>query len=74
LEPLETQEDLVRLYVHEGLRLFEDRLVYLEEKDWCNKAIDEVANKWFPNADTSKALERPILFTNYLKKDYVSVK
>mmetsp|Transcript_10642 Transcript_10642/g.10713 ORF Transcript_10642/g.10713 Transcript_10642/m.10713 type:complete len:303 (-) Transcript_10642:483-1391(-) len=74
LEPLEVPEDLVRLFVHEGLRLFEDRLVYPEEKDWCNKAIDDVAQKWFPNADLQKALERPILFTNYLKKDYVSVK
>jgi len=43
LEPLESPEDLVRLYVHEGLRLFEDRLVFAEEKDWCNKALDEVA-------------------------------
>ena len=28
LESLDTPEDLVRLYVHEGLRLFEDRLVF----------------------------------------------
>lgn len=28
LESLNEPEDLVRLYVHEGLRLFEDRLVY----------------------------------------------
>jgi dynein heavy chain 1 len=44
-------EDLVRLYVHEGLRLFEDRLVFPEEKDWCNKEIDKVAGMWFPQAD-----------------------
>jgi dynein heavy chain 1 len=74
LDPLETPEDLVRLYVHEGLRLFEDRLVYQEEKEWCNKSIDSVAQRWFPNADIQRALERPILFTNYLKKDYVSVR
>ena len=36
--------------------------------------IDQVGHKWFPHADHPKALERPILFTNYLKKDYVSVK
>jgi dynein heavy chain 1 len=36
LDPLEEPEDLVRLFVHEGLRLFEDRLVYQHEKDWCN--------------------------------------
>ena len=36
LDPLEEPEDLVRLFVHEGLRQFEDRLVYQHEKDWCN--------------------------------------
>lgn len=70
---LDSVEDLVRLYVHEGLRLYEDRLVYQEEKDWCNSSIDEVAQKWFSNADCAKALERPILFTKLVKKDYVSV-
>ena len=45
LEPLEDPEDLIRLYVHEGLRLFEDRLVYQHEKDWCNSAIDAVAGE-----------------------------
>jgi dynein heavy chain 1 len=51
LDGLDTMEDLVRLYVHEGLRLFEDRLVFPEEKDWCNKEIDKVAGMWFPQAD-----------------------
>jgi len=73
LEPLEDPEDLVRLYVHEGLRLFEDRLVYPHEKDWCNTAIDKVAGEYFPDCDLPKALERPIYFTNYLNKNYISV-
>lgn len=72
LDPLEIPEDLVRLYVHEGLRLFEDRLVYPEEKEWCNKTIDEIAMKYFPQVD-QKCLERPIYFTRYIKKDYISV-
>ncbi len=74
LSSIDCQEDLVRLYVHEGLRLFEDRLVFSHEKEWCNRAIDDVANKHFPNVDSSKALERPILFTNYLNKNYISVR
>jgi dynein heavy chain 1 len=73
LEPLESVEDLVRLYVHEGLRLFEDRLVYQHEKDWCNQTIDACAKRWFPSANLTKALERPIYFTTYLHKNYVSV-
>ena len=59
--------------MHEGLRLFEDRLVYQHEKDWCNKAIDAVAQKHFPSVDCEKALARPIYFTNYLDKCYCSV-
>lgn len=74
LPSIDCQEDLVRLYVHEALRLFEDRLVHSHEKDWCNRTLDEVANRNFPKADTTRALERPILFTNYLNKNYISVK
>ena len=73
LSAVEDVNDLVRLFVHEGLRLFEDRLVYSIEKEWCNKTIDEVAKRWFPSIDNEKALRRPILFSNYIKKDYVSV-
>jgi dynein heavy chain 1 len=73
LEPLEELEDLVRLYVHEGLRLFEDRLVYPHEKEWCNNKIDECAKKWFPSCNHTKALERPIYFTTYLHRTYCSV-
>ena len=48
LDSLNEPEDLVRLYSHEALRLFEDRLVQPEEKDWCNEAIDDCARRWFP--------------------------
>ena len=71
LESVREIEDLVRLYVHEGLRLFEDRLVYEHEKEWCNKAIDACAHRWFSNASNiEKALERPIYYTTYLTKEY----
>jgi len=48
LESLNEPEDLVRLFVHEALRLYEDRLVTAEEKHWCNETIDDTARKWFP--------------------------
>ena len=41
-----TVEGLVRLWVHEGLRLFQDRLVELEEREWTDKKIDEIAVKY----------------------------
>jgi dynein heavy chain 1 len=65
LEPLEEVEDLVRLFIHEGLRLFEDRLVFPHEKVWCNEALNEVAQKYFPSAN-AKCMERPIYFTNFM--------
>ena len=72
LEPLESLEDLVRLWAHEALRLFQDRLVHPDEKKWCEELVDEVAMKCFPNLQPN-ALERPILFTTYLSKNYQSV-
>ena len=72
IEPLESLEDLVRLWAHEALRLFQDRLVFPEEKKWCEELVDEVAFKCFPNLQAT-ALERPILFTTYISKYYQSV-
>jgi len=73
LEGLETLEDLVRLYAHEALRLFEDRCVEQQEKDWCNENVYIIAQKWFPQCDLDKSLSRPVLFSQYLNKMYVSV-
>lgn len=66
-------EGLIRIWAHEALRLFQDRLVTDEEKLWTDTNINEVAMKHFPNCDHQKALERPILFSNWLSKNYVSV-
>ena len=35
--------------------------------------VDEVALKHFPNIDRDEALQRPILYSNWLSKDYVPV-
>lgn len=72
IDTIDTVDDLVRLWAHEALRLFEDRLVLDDEKQWCEKLIDEVALRNFPGMKDT-ALERPILFSNYLTKNYVSV-
>ncbi|GAM24388.1 hypothetical protein SAMD00019534_075630 [Acytostelium subglobosum LB1] len=77
LEAIQTMEGctldgLVRLWAHEGLRLFQDRLVEQEERDWTDKMIDEVAMKYFPNI-SHDSLKRPILYSNWLSKDYVPV-
>lgn len=49
------------------------RLVHDEERKWTNDAINDVASKHFPNIDRKTALLRPILYSNWLSKDYVPV-
>ncbi|KAG8248505.1 Cytoplasmic dynein 1 heavy chain 1 [Homalodisca vitripennis] len=66
-------EGLVRLWAHEALRLFQDRLVEDTERRWTNENIDLVALKHFPSVDREAALARPILYSNWLSKDYVPV-
>ncbi|XP_049595492.1 cytoplasmic dynein 1 heavy chain 1 [Syngnathus scovelli] len=75
LRPLETLpvEGLIRIWAHEALRLFQDRLVGDEERRWTDENIDTVALKHFPNIDKEKALNRPILYSNWLSKDYIPV-
>ena len=72
-------DELVRVWLHEGLRLFQDRLVEQHERDWTDKAIDEIALRHFGSGLTRDsngnvpALRRPVLFSNWLTKEYVSV-
>lgn len=75
LRPLETLsvDGLVRLWAHEALRLFQDRLVDDIERQWTNENIDIVAMKHFPGINKEEALQRPILYSNWLHKDYVPV-
>lgn len=68
-----SQEEVVRLWLHEALRLFSDRLVEEHEREWASEHIDKIARKHFPNCDHSTALARPVLFSNWLSKRYVSV-
>ncbi|KAL1461001.1 hypothetical protein WDU94_012934, partial [Cyamophila willieti] len=74
IRPLEslTVEGLVRLWAHEALRLFQDRLVNDAERQWTNENIDTVAIKYFSNIDR-EVLARPILYSNWLSKNYVPV-
>ncbi|RMZ84735.1 hypothetical protein DV737_g982, partial [Chaetothyriales sp. CBS 132003] len=75
IAPLEqlTIEGLIRIWVHEGLRLFSDRLVLPEERAWTAGMLREVASEYFPSADIDSALQGPILFSNWLSRNYVSV-
>lgn len=75
LKPLEqlSVEGLVRIWAHEALRLFEDRLVGEDERKWTQSAINRIALEYFPGIDEQKALGGPILYSNWLSKNYVPV-
>jgi dynein heavy chain 1 len=76
IRPLEgnmSVEHLVRLWAHEALRLFQDRLVEVSERNWTDEIINSVAVKHFPNINADEVLVRPILFSNWMSKHYVSV-
>lgn len=75
IRPLETLsvEGLVRVWAHEALRLFQDRLVTEEEKTWTDENTDSAALEFFPTINRDEALHRPILFSNWTSKHYIPV-
>lgn len=75
IKPLESLpvEGLVRIWAHEALRLFQDRLVAEEERAWTADAVRRIALEHFPTIDEEAALKGPILFSNWLSKHYVPV-
>ncbi|KAF2754571.1 cytoplasmic dynein-like protein 1 heavy chain 1 [Pseudovirgaria hyperparasitica] len=75
IKPLETLtvEGLVRIWAHEALRLFQDRLIAEEERKWTEDSVHRVAMEHFPTIDEPQALGGPILFSNWLSKNYVPV-
>ncbi|ODA76229.1 hypothetical protein RJ55_08074 [Drechmeria coniospora] len=75
IKPLESLsiEGLIRIWSHEALRLFQDRLVAEEERAWTDQAVRRIAFEFFPTIDEEKALGGPILFSNWLSKNYIPV-
>ncbi|KAI2637206.1 cytoplasmic dynein heavy chain [Hypomontagnella submonticulosa] len=75
IRPLETLsiEGLIRIWAHEALRLFQDRLVAEDERKWTDEAVRRIALDFFPSIDEQKALGGPILFSNWLSKNYIPV-
>lgn len=66
--------DLLRIWAHEALRLFSDRLVSQEAKQWTWDLVMVVIQKNFPNiAESSSSLKLPILYSDWLSLSYESV-
>ena len=75
IRPLEnlTVEGLVRIWAHEALRLFHDRLVAEDERQWTQDSSRRIALEHFPTIDEGVSLKGPILFSNWLSKNYIPV-
>lgn len=59
--------ELVRLWYHEGLRLFYDRLVNEADRKFTMDLFDEVISKHFPNVS---ATQKPVFFSSWLTLAY----
>lgn len=66
-------EGLIRVWAHEALRLFQDRLIADEERKWTEDAVTRIALEHFPSIDQEKALAAPILFSSWDSKNYVPI-
>lgn len=66
-------EELLKLWLHEGLRLFYDRLVKEEEKIWTKSLFKSVLESGFPQAHLASVFEEPLFYTNWLTLRYESV-
>jgi dynein heavy chain 1 len=73
VQHVDTAEGLARLCAHEALRLFNDRLIFDEEREWTLEHLDNTIALHFSGIDKDKALERPILYSDWLSKDYLPV-
>ncbi|XQJ26980.1 Cytoplasmic dynein 1 heavy chain (DYNC1H1) [Leishmania guyanensis] len=60
---------LVRLAVHEGLRVFSDRLVTAEEQAWTNTSIVKAFREFFTDVD-DHTFHQPLLYSTLLSHSY----
>lgn len=61
-------EYLVKIWAHEALRLFQDRLTSSLENLEMDKIINETASNCFPNINLDLCLQRPIIIANWISK------
>ena len=64
-----SREEFVRLWAHEAMRLFNDRLVDEEDRKWCEEILDTIARKHFAGCDFAIALRRPLFYTSWMSKE-----
>ncbi|KAF4654456.1 hypothetical protein FOZ61_008250 [Perkinsus olseni] len=63
--------ELIRLFVHEAMRVFRDRLTTSEERGSADGIIDDAAKECF--GATDRELRRPLMFSHYGSKYYTEI-
>ncbi|KAI5952826.1 DYN1 [Candida jiufengensis] len=63
----------LRLWYHEGLRLFHDRLSNEDDKNWTKNLFHDNARKLFPSINLSDCFKTPIFFSDWLSLKFQSV-
>lgn len=66
-------QEFLRLWFHEGLRLFYDRLVSEHERAWTLSLFHDVISSTFPYSNVEAIMKEPILFSDWLSLKYESV-
>ncbi|KAF4674074.1 hypothetical protein FOL47_009753 [Perkinsus chesapeaki] len=66
-----SRTQLIRLFIHEAMRVFRDRLTSSEERRVADGIIDDTAKEYL--GATDKELIRPIMFSHYGSKYYTEI-
>ncbi|KAH0477442.1 MAG: hypothetical protein KVP17_003594 [Porospora cf. gigantea B] len=61
--------ELVRLAIHEALRIWRDRLVEVDSRQWTDATIDAIFLRHFPSLSETD-VARPLLFTSLMTRHY----
>ncbi|CAN3358695.1 dynein heavy chain, cytoplasmic [Diutina catenulata] len=61
---------LMRIWYHEGLRLFADRLSTIGEQRWQREVIKHALASNFPSIDIDEVVSEPLYFSHWLSSQY----
>ncbi len=61
---------LLGLWVHECRRVFSDKLISYEDKNWVDKAVFDLCRDNF-SSDLVKQVEEPLYFVDFLREPVV---
>ncbi|KAK9886614.1 hypothetical protein WA026_017536 [Henosepilachna vigintioctopunctata] len=64
-DSIKTQNDIIRLWMHEAYRVYEDKLVEKSDRDTYNKIMTEVVKKGFEDLDEMAVFEKPLIYCHF---------